>query len=123
MKIAIATEGDSVATHFGRCPYYTVIEIENGEVKNKTILENPGHEPGRLPKFLSEEGVNQIIAGGMGRRAQMLFEQMGISWVLGITGTIEETIESICNDTICEGESLCSSDHDHEHNSGSHCNN
>ena len=32
MKIAISTDGDFVSAHFGRCPEYTILDIENGKV-------------------------------------------------------------------------------------------
>ncbi|NVM30725.1 MAG: dinitrogenase iron-molybdenum cofactor, partial [Candidatus Helarchaeota archaeon] len=32
MKIGIATEGDSVAQHFGRCSAYTIVELQGTEV-------------------------------------------------------------------------------------------
>ena len=113
MKIAIATDGEKVSAHFGRCSEYTVVCVEDGEVRERYTLENPGHEPGRLPKYLKENSIDQIIAGGMGRKAQQLFEGLGISWILGVTGSIDETIERIVDNTICEGESLCSPGHDH----------
>ena len=112
-KIAIATDGDTVSPHFGRCQEYTVIDVEDGKVVNKTTLKNPGHEPGVIPRFLNENGVHQIIAGGMGRRAQMLFEQFDIEWVLGVTGPVDRVIDQILDGTLCEGESLCSSSGEH----------
>lgn len=114
MKIAIATDGNNVSAHFGRCSEYTVIELEDGKAKERYSLQNPGHEPGRIPVFLKENEIDQIVAGGMGRRAQQLFEQMGIEWILGITGSVEETIKKIEDNTICEGESLCSPQHHHD---------
>ncbi len=38
LKIAIATEQNNVFGHFGKCENFTVVEIENSEVKSKTIL-------------------------------------------------------------------------------------
>ncbi|MEA3306914.1 MAG: NifB/NifX family molybdenum-iron cluster-binding protein, partial [Elusimicrobiota bacterium] len=74
MRIAISTEGDSVSMHFGRCPLFTIVDIESGKVVSKSSLNNPGHEPGAIPKFLNEHGVNCIVAGGMGQRAQTFFQ-------------------------------------------------
>ena len=38
MKIAISTDGEYVSGHFGRCPSFTVVEIEENEIKNKEII-------------------------------------------------------------------------------------
>jgi len=106
-KIAISTDGDQVAPHFGRCPSYTLFEINEKSVANKEVIDNPGHEPGFLPVFLAERGVTCIIAGGMGPRAQMLFGQRGIESIIGITGKVDEVIETYLRGELESGESMC----------------
>lgn len=107
MKIAISTEGNTVSSHFGRCPAFTILEIENGQLVNRKIIDNPGHHPGFLPQFLHDKGVECIIAGGMGHRAVGLFAEQNIKIIVGITGTIDEIIEKIQKGTLKGGESLC----------------
>ena len=107
MRVAIATEGDLISAHFGRCPVFTIIDIENGKVLNKTELSNPGHQPGLIPQFLKEKGVECIIAGGMGMRAISLFEQYGIKTLMGISGKIIDVIEQLIRGELKGGESLC----------------
>ncbi len=108
MKTAISTDNGFVSAHFGRCPSFTIIDIENGAVKNKEEIPNPGHQVGYLPEFLSKQGVGCIIAGGMGHRAQTLFDEKNIKTVMGVSGAIDDIIDQICNNTLVEGESLCS---------------
>ncbi len=108
MRIAVATENGSVAEHFGRCRSYTLVDIENGEEVKRETVDNPGHEPGKIPRFLRDHGADVVIAGGMGRRAQMLFEQMGIEWVLGVTGPVDAAVEACRTDALEGSESLCS---------------
>ena len=107
MKIAISTEGDSVSMHFGRCPSFTIVDIESGKVVSKSSLDNPGHEPGAIPKFLSENGVNCIVSGGMGMRAQTFFQEFNIETILGASGKLDKVIESLCKGTLESGESSC----------------
>ena len=107
MKIAISTDGNFVSAHFGRCPSFTIVEIEAGKLIKKETIDNPGHHPGFLPQFLHERGVSAIIAGGMGQRALGLFTEQGIEVVVGITGTIDETVDKILKGTLEGGESLC----------------
>ena len=73
MKVAISTDQGYVSAHFGRCQSYTIIEVKEGQVLGREEIPNPGHQPGFLPEYLSEKGINCIIAGGMGPRAQDLF--------------------------------------------------
>ena len=118
MKVAISTNNDKVANHFGRCPSYTLVDIENQQVTSRKIVENPGHAPGAIPKFLNELGCDVIIAGGMGRRAQGYFDGFNIKCVVGVHGEIEQVIEDILNDDLEIGESTC--DHGEGKGSGKH---
>ncbi len=107
MKIAISTDGDYVSAHFGRCPSFTIAEIEEGRVVTRVTIDNPGHHPGFLPRFLQKQGVEAIVAGGMGQRAQGLFDQTGIQAIMGISGTIDEVLAAAAAGTLKGGESLC----------------
>jgi len=71
------------------------------------VVANPGHEPGFIPQFLHQRGVECIIAGGAGRRAINLFQEVGIQAILGITGRIDEVIDQLINGSLEGGESLC----------------
>jgi predicted Fe-Mo cluster-binding NifX family protein len=107
MKVAISTDRNKVSPHFGRCPQFTIVEIENNKLVDKKIIENPGHHPGYLPQYLNEIGVSCIIAGGMGMRAKELFSQTGIEAVLGVEGDVEEIIGKIIDGSLEGGESIC----------------
>jgi len=107
VKIAISTDGNFVSAHFGRCPNFTILGIENGQLVKREVIENPGHHPGYLPQFLSQHGVNCIIAGGMGQRASSLFAEQAIQTVVGISGTIDETIDKIIAGTLQGSENIC----------------
>ncbi len=108
MKIVISTdENNFVSHHFGRCPFFTVFEIEKEEILNKEIIDNPGHRPAFLPQFLSEIGVSCIVAGGMGYRAQELFAQKNIEIIVGVTGKIDEVISKFVSGELKSGESFC----------------
>jgi len=107
MRVAIATDGENVAAHFGRCEGYTIVDIESEKATNQERLSNPGHEPGFLPQFLAERGVNCIVAGGMGPRAQMLFDEKNIDTIVGVQGSISETITALERGSLSGGETLC----------------
>ena len=108
MRVAISTDGDSVSEHFGRCPSFTIVDIEEGKVSKRETIENPGHQPGFIPQFLHERGVNAIVAGGMGMRATGFFSDLGIQAIVGISGSVDEIIEQLKDNTLKSGESLCS---------------
>lgn len=107
MKVAISTDGDLVSAHFGRCPAFTILEIDGDKLVNMQVINNPGHHPGFLPQFLGEQGVECIIAGGMGMNATGLFEQAGIKTIVGVSGEVEEVVDQLLKGTLKGGESLC----------------
>lgn len=105
--MAISTDSGFVSMHFGRCPEFTIVEIDHNRVIKKETVANPGHHPGFLPQFLKEQGVGIIVAGGMGARAQELFNQAGIDFILGAEGKIEDIIEQLIAGKLISKESLC----------------
>ncbi len=117
MKIAISTENGAVSAHFGRCPAYTVVDIKEGMVKHREEIPNPGHQPGFLPGYLAEKGVECIIAGGMGPRAKDLFAQKNITTLTGIQGTIDQVLDKFLKNELDSGKDLC----DHHHGPGHTC--
>lgn len=118
MKIAISTDGGSVSAHFGRCPSYTIVDIQDGQIVGREEIPNPGHAPGFLPRFLSERGVETIIAGGMGRRAQGLFAENNIRTITGIEGPVDEVINLFLRGELRPGEDLCDHGRGHGHGHG-----
>jgi predicted Fe-Mo cluster-binding NifX family protein len=107
MKIAISTDSGRISEHFGRCPEFTILEIMDGKVAGTEVIPNPGHHPGYLPRYFNEMGVEAIIAGGMGFRAQQLFDEMGIKPVVGVAGSVDEVVRLLEAGTLKGGESLC----------------
>ncbi len=114
MIVAIASEGGEVARHFGRCPEYTLFEIEGASVTGKRVIPNPGHEPGFLPRYLAGMGVKCMIAGGMGHRAQSLFAETGIDTYVGVEGKVNEVINEFVAGSLQSGISTC------DHTGGGH---
>jgi len=107
MKIAISTDGDEVSPHFGRCPHFTIIEVEDNKLLDKKIIENPGHRSDYLPRFLSGIGVKCIVAGGMGIRAKGQFNRECIETILGVRGKVDEVIDKIKGGSLKGGEGIC----------------
>ncbi len=92
MRIAIPCDKSRVASHFGRCEGYAIFDIEDRRILRKEVIANPGHEPGFLPEFLAEKGVQKIICCGIGPRALQLFESLGIEVIAGVEGSVDEVI-------------------------------
>jgi len=52
MKLAVAVEGNEVADHFGRCAYYEIVKVANGQITERHRLENPGMLQARWSAYL-----------------------------------------------------------------------
>lgn len=85
MKIAIPTADGRLCMHFGHCQQFALVEVDEEDHNALTTesLTPPPHEPGLLPRWLHEKGVDLVIAGGMGQRAQQLFTQSGVKVLVG----------------------------------------
>jgi predicted Fe-Mo cluster-binding NifX family protein len=102
MRIAVSVDDanglDSVVSpHFGRCPYFVVVDVTQGSVTSVREEPNPcfpQHQPGQVPRFIKSLEAEVMIAGGMGRRAIMFFEELGIEGVAGAYGTVRQVVEA-----------------------------
>jgi len=102
MRIAVSADDNKgldsvVSPHFGRCPYYILVDVEEQQVQQVSAVANPyydRHERGRVPGFIHGQRVDVMLTGGMGRRALGLFSQYGIEPVTGAAGTVRLAVES-----------------------------
>ncbi|WP_430885728.1 NifB/NifX family molybdenum-iron cluster-binding protein [Fusibacter sp. JL216-2] len=118
-KIAIAKDGDRVSSHFGHCSGFQVYHVLDNQVKAEQFIESPGHKPGFLPKFLAEKEIDTIISGGMGATAQNLFNENGISVVVGANGMLADVIKAYIAGEIQSTGSVCEA-HSHSDSCGGH---
>jgi len=110
MKIAVPVTYGQLSAHFGHCEQFALLQTDpsNKKVIATDYVVPPPHEPGVLPRWLHEQGVDVIIAGGMGQRAQQLFAQNGIKVVVGAKcQPAEQTVLDYLNGTLQAGENLC----------------
>lgn len=110
MRIAIPLAGGQLAMHFGHCEQFALFDVDfdNKEIIKKEFVESPDHQPGLLPKWLSEHGANVIIAGGMGMRAQNLFAENRIEVVVGASSADPESIvKEYLAGTLETGDNIC----------------
>ncbi len=109
MKIAIPLAGGKLTAHFGHCQDFAIIDVdENNQITKNESLVPPAHEPGVLPRWLGELGVNIIIAGGMGQMAINLFEQNNITVVTGASPMEPEAlVKSYLEQTLTTGGNAC----------------
>ena len=110
MRYAVPVTGGVVSSHFGHCERFAIFDIDEQSKKilQKRLVASPGHQPGLLPEWLAEQGVSLVIAGGMGSRAQSLFQQNGIGVITGILESDpEQAVMSYLNGVLTTGANIC----------------
>lgn len=103
LKIAVpVNERGKLDSHFGHSRYFAIHETDNQQILSGEIVEPPPHEPGIIPKWLAQKEVTCVLAGGMGNRAQKIFESCNIQVHIGapsmhatdlIQGFLENTVQ------------------------------
>jgi predicted Fe-Mo cluster-binding NifX family protein len=85
MRVCIPTTdgaglGGRLSQHFGRCPFFTLVDVETGRID---ILPNarPDHERGECGGhlgLLAHRSVEAVVCRGMGRRARERLGSLGL---------------------------------------------
>jgi predicted Fe-Mo cluster-binding NifX family protein len=76
----------ALGAHFGHCDLYTLVDVLDGQVQTVRTLPNVPHQQGGCMapvNHLAQNGVQILIAGGMGMRPLMGFNQVGIDVFYG----------------------------------------
>jgi len=107
IKIAVALDGNQICTHFGRCPQFLFITIENHQIVQKEIVENPGHYVGSVPKFLKDNEITYLICGNIGIQAKNFLRFYNVTPILGIAGNVNETVQKFLSNSLIMRESSC----------------
>ena len=125
-RIAVPSEGAGGlegmrSGHFGHCPAFTLVDVENGLITNVSVVPNHEHVQGgcMVPvNNLAGLRVNALIVGGIGMRPLMGFNQVGIDVYFDsqrphIRPVVEDLIAGnlsiITTDQTCGGGSDCHS--------------
>lgn len=104
--MAVATKGskgleDGVSDVFGRAPTFTIVEVEEGQIKNAKVVDNPAasYEYGAGPittKMLADMGVGVVIAAEFGMGASVLIKDKNIRVVKVRAGTnVSRAVHSV----------------------------
>ncbi|MFX0093720.1 MAG: NifB/NifX family molybdenum-iron cluster-binding protein [Candidatus Hodarchaeota archaeon] len=96
-----------LSLHFGHSATFTLIHYEEAtkEIIKVECVSNAPHQSGgcMVPvMLLKNEGVDEVVLGGIGMRPLMGFLQVGIKPYAGIKGTVKENFEAFINEKLNE---------------------
>ncbi len=85
IRIAIPANGPDLTSeaseHFGRAPYFVVVDVEEGKVVGVSAVKNPTlehHVPGEVPQLMAKLRAKVVACKGIGPRAVKVLEELGI---------------------------------------------
>jgi predicted Fe-Mo cluster-binding NifX family protein len=101
-KIAVPVDENGLLDgHFGHCKFFAVLSIEDKNIVEEKVLVPPPHEPGLLPKWLAEQGVTDVLAGGMGQKAIHILNYNEVNvWVGAPRKSAKELAEGFVSSSI-----------------------
>jgi len=129
-RVIVPTENQEglnakLAEHFGRAPYYTVVELgENGEVLNVKTVPNVGEHAGGMGfshDHILEHKPTALIVYGMGPRGLNTFQSAGVAVLKANASTVSEVVAAYKDDRLqeltegCEHAHHQDEHHEHEH--------
>jgi predicted Fe-Mo cluster-binding NifX family protein len=122
MRIAVSANGNNgldsaISPHFGRCPYFALVDVEDGVIAAVQTIANPyygNHQPGQVPGFIQSQCADVMLSGGMGGRAVAFFQQYGIQPVTGATGTVGQSVAMFLGGQLT-GTAPCAESIEHGH--------
>ena len=102
MRIAVASEGLDVSSHFSCCTNFNYYKIENGEMVDSRNLPSQGHLCGSQANFLRQIDVKILIFGANSKKENESMENAGIKVVAGTSGRAFEVVEKYLKDNPAE---------------------
>lgn len=120
VRIAVPSDGQGGldgfrAGHFGHCDVFTLVDVEDGAIKDVSVLANKEHVQGgcMVPvQLLAGNKVQHLIGGGIGMRPLMGFKQVGIDVYYDrerrdirpvVEDMIADKLPVIAEDQVCGG--------------------
>ncbi len=87
-----------LSEHFGRAPYFAVLEIgEKGQVVNQKTVANVGEHfggSGRRADFILQLKPNVIITYGMGPRGLTIFQDARVAVLRADANTVRRVVDA-----------------------------
>jgi predicted Fe-Mo cluster-binding NifX family protein len=118
MIVAVPYLQGQVNAHFGSTQSFMVAEGVDGKIEKTTVFEVQGmqHNHSGIAGFLKEQGVEVILAGGMGGPMQQALKMQGFELYCGVQGPAIAAVEAFLRGEIEQSESTCGHHHgEHEH--------
>ena len=112
MKVCVASESnggldDFVSSVFGRCARFTVVEIENNEIKGVYVVNNPGAQASggagiQAAQKVMDEGCTVVISSSIGPNSGEVFRMGGVRMLAAPGMKIRDAIDKFLRNELPE---------------------
>ena len=83
-RVAIPLVDDRLSEYFGQCSHYEIFEIDNKTIKSSRIGIPTHPDMEKIPDWVIEKGITDIITHKMDKRIFSLFRDTKINLFVGI---------------------------------------
>jgi predicted Fe-Mo cluster-binding NifX family protein len=113
MIVAVPYLQGNVNAHFGSTQAFMVAKTDGTRVTETAVYEVQGmqHNHAGIAGFLKEQGVETILAGGMGAPMQNALKAQGFELYCGVQGPAIAAVEAFLRGDIEQSESTCGHHH------------
>ena len=121
MRIAVTYENEQIFQHFGHTEAFKCYDVEDGKIVDSRVVPTEGSGHGALAGFLTREGVQALICGGIGPGARNALEEAGIALYAGVSGKADAAVDALISGTLTSVQgATCNHHHEEGHDCGSH---
>lgn len=123
MKIAVIYENGMVYQHFGHCRAVKLYTFDDGTMTDMQVVNLNGEGHGSVAEFMSANGVETVICGGIGAPAAKLLQDKGIELCAGVQGDADKAVMDYLMGRLKYTDVSTCADHGHHHGGecGGHC--
>ncbi len=85
---------DEIFGHFGRAPTFTVVDDDGNVNIHPNTSEHLGGV-GMPPDIIAGTGANVMVCGGLGRKAVVRFNELGIEVYVQANGNVSKALDDL----------------------------
>jgi predicted Fe-Mo cluster-binding NifX family protein len=113
MIVAVPHLQSCVNAHFGSTTEFVIATVEGTAVAHTTLyrIEGMQHDHAGIASFLKEQGVEVILAGGMGAPMQQALKQAGFAVYCGVSGPVVTAVEAFARGELTQSDATCGHHH------------
>jgi predicted Fe-Mo cluster-binding NifX family protein len=99
-RVAVPYNDGQVGQHFGRAEQFAFYDVADGAIRRSRVVETGGVSRIALVGFLRAAEVDTLLCGGIGENARNALCATGIRMASGLTGAVEDVVQSYLNEVI-----------------------